>query len=208
MGQTLSALCSNMPATHPHLPNGLPRPVQLQTQSFRANRPSIAGPDTPEPPYPILLEGVVQHGFGRGSKDLGCPTANLPDESLPDMVAAVKPGVYYGYAQVLPLEGQKSRLRPEDHQVWPMVMSLGWNPFYKNERMTAEIHVMHEFSDDFYGYNMRALVLGYIRPELDYTSREALIEDIEIDKKVALASLARPGYKYTSDPFFSNHDKA
>lgn len=209
MGQVLSGLGPIMPAATPkHLLNGPLRPAQIQTQSFRANRPSIAGPDIPEPPYPIPLEGVVQHGFGRGSKDLGCPTANLPDESLPDMVATVEPGVYYGYAQVLPPEGQQSRLRSEDHQVWPMVMSLGWNPFYKNERMTAEIHIMHDFTDDFYGYNMRALVLGYIRPELDYTSRaDALIEDIEIDKKVALASLARPGYKYTPDPFFTNRDK-
>jgi len=30
---------------------------------------------------------------------------------------------------------------------------------------------MHEFKADFYGYDMRVVVLGYIRPELDYTSR-------------------------------------
>lgn len=34
-----------------------------------------------------------------------------------------------------------------------------------------EIHIMHDFSSDFYGHEMRAVVLGYIRPELDYTSR-------------------------------------
>jgi riboflavin kinase len=78
---------------------------------------------------------------------------------------------------------------------------------------------MHDFSSDFYGYEMRAVVLGYIRPELDYTSRghflsanvytladnsaEALIDDIEVDKKVALNSLARPGYqKFVADPHF------
>jgi riboflavin kinase len=71
---------------------------------------------------------------------------------------------------------------------------------------------------------MKALVLGYIRPELDYTSRgeylafpfffflptaaqawfaEALIEDINTDKRVALNSLARPGYeKYMSHSHF------
>jgi riboflavin kinase len=32
---------------------------------------------------------------------------------------------------------------------------------------------MHEFKSDFYGYDMNALVLGYIRPELDYTTRGA-----------------------------------
>ena len=30
---------------------------------------------------------------------------------------------------------------------------------------------MHEFKSDFYGHDMQAVVLGYIRPELDYTSR-------------------------------------
>lgn len=62
---------------------------------------------------------------------------------------------------------------------------------------------MHDFASDFYGHEMRVLLLGYIRPELDYTSREALIDDIETDKKVALASLARPGYvRYVKDPLF------
>ncbi len=30
---------------------------------------------------------------------------------------------------------------------------------------------MHDFKSDFYGHDMQAVVLGYIRPELDYTSR-------------------------------------
>lgn len=38
---------------------------------------------------------------------------------------------------------------------------------------TQEIHVMHPFNADFYGHEMKAVVLGYIRPELDYTSRGA-----------------------------------
>ena len=33
---------------------------------------------------------------------------------------------------------------------------------------------MHDFQSDFYGLEMRAIVLGYIRPELDYPSRGAL----------------------------------
>ena len=30
---------------------------------------------------------------------------------------------------------------------------------------------MHPYNADFYGHEMKAVVLGYIRPELDYTSR-------------------------------------
>jgi len=174
----------------------------IPDETFRTSRPTIVGPDVPDKPFPIQLSGPVQHGFGRGSKDLGCPTANLPDESLPPMIAAAKTGVYYGYAQITRPEGTSS-LPEQESCVLPMVMSFGWNPFYKNERMTVEIHILHEFASDFYGYDMKSLVLGYIRPELQYTSREALIDDIEFDKKVALKSLARPGYeKYIEDPFF------
>ncbi|KAI9466789.1 riboflavin kinase [Lactarius psammicola] len=166
----------------------------LRTDTFRQSRPSIVGPENVEPPFPIFLSGAVQKGFGRGGKDLGCPTANLPDESITPMTSVCKPGVYFGYAQVYGLSEQEGK-------VHPMVMSLGWNPFYKNERLTAEIHIMHEFKSDFYGYDMQAVVLGYIRPELDYTSREALIEDINTDKRVALKSLSREAYmKFGVDP--------
>jgi len=48
--------------------------AQVRTTTGRADRPRIVGPDSPESPYPIHLAGPVQKGFGRGGKDLGCPT--------------------------------------------------------------------------------------------------------------------------------------
>lgn len=65
------------------------------------------------------------------------PSANLPDESITPISTVAKTGVYYGYAQVLPPRNGNSELCPEDYKVLPMVMSLGWNPFYKNEQLTA-----------------------------------------------------------------------
>ncbi|KAF8897315.1 riboflavin kinase [Infundibulicybe gibba] len=180
------------------------RPVApVRTDHYRTIRPQIVGPESPERPFPIYLSGLVQKGFGRGGKDLGCPTANLPDESITPITSVAQTGVYYGYAQVLPPKDKKTLLSQDDVQVLPMVMSLGWNPFYKNERLTAEIHIMHEFRSDFYGLEMRAVVLGYIRPELDYTSREALIDDIQVDKRVASNSLDRPAYQqFAEDSYF------
>lgn len=64
-------------------------------------------------------------------------TANLPDESLPAMSEVTKTGVYYGYAQVSPIKNGETLLSEEDGRVFPMVMSLGWNPFYKNRQLTA-----------------------------------------------------------------------
>ncbi|KAF7776360.1 hypothetical protein Agabi119p4_4753 [Agaricus bisporus var. burnettii] len=176
----------------------------FQTESFRLARPQLVGPDEPESPFPIKLAGPVQKGFGRGGKDLGCPTANLPDEATEAMTVVAKTGVYYGYAQVIPPAERKGEFEKGELAVLPMVMSLGWNPFYDNKKMTAEIHIMHGFKGDFYGIEMRAIVLGYIRPELNYTSRDALIADIETDKQVALRCLERPGYHtYAEDKHFN-----
>ena len=48
---------------------------------------------------------------------------------------------------------------------------------------------------DFYGTPLNLLILGYIRPEYDYVSMNALIEDIRIDCEVARQSLLRDAYR-------------
>jgi FAD synthase len=45
-------------------------------------------------------------------------------------------GIYFGYAQISPSGGQEP-IADEDRLVFPMVMSLGYNPFYDNKTMTA-----------------------------------------------------------------------
>ena len=69
-----------------------------------------------------------------------------------------------------------------------MVMSIGWNPFYKNTVRSVEVHILHDFAGDFYGAHMNLCILGFIREEYDYVSKESLIEDIEFDKEVAVPS--------------------
>lgn len=50
------------------------------------------------------------------------------------------------------------------------------------------------------------MLLGYIRPELNYISKEALIEDIKTDVQVALNSLQRPDYeKHEKDEFWADN---
>ncbi|CAG8668192.1 10712_t:CDS:2 [Dentiscutata erythropus] len=164
------------------------------SELLETTRPLLVGPDIVSPPYPIKMKGKVIQGFGRGSKELGIPTANLPEAATNALCEDVETGIYYGWAQV-----------GDDSSVYPMVMSLGWNPYYKNEKKSAEVHIMHVFPEDFYGVELRVIVLGYIRPERDYDSIDALIQDINIDIKVAHLSLARPSYiTFKSDPFFTN----
>lgn len=49
---------------------------------------------------PVVLVGRVVSGFGRGSKELGIPTANLDPEALGSALDGVTPGVYCGWAAV------------------------------------------------------------------------------------------------------------
>ncbi|GAA5890165.1 hypothetical protein JCM16303_004217 [Sporobolomyces ruberrimus] len=167
-------------------------------------RPLVCGPDSgPDPTlFPVRLEGWVSRGFGRGSKDLGCPTANLPDESISPYYDTLSTGVYFGFARVL--HSSPDSNEDEDDKVHPMVMSIGWNPFYQNETRTAEVHILHSYPSDFYGKELRVIMLGFIRPEYNYSSMDALIKDIETDKQVALKSTTeRETYrKYEKDEFF------
>lgn len=170
------------------------------------------------------MSGTVIKGFGRGSKELGIPTANLPEEAIAEQEKGMVTGIYYGWAQVVVKEQKDEPQQQHESSatilspssstsslatscpatVYPMVMSLGWNPFYKNEKKSAEVHIMHNFHKDFYGDDLHVVVLGYIRPELDYTTLEALIEDINIDIEVAHRSLERPDYAaFKYDPIFS-----
>lgn len=189
----------------------------------RNNRPEIVGPEAPEHPYPLRIEATVIAGFGRGSSDLGIPTANIPQDAV-DKLDLPDTGIYYGWACVYKntddeISGKPEGGREVDYSrgegldqgidseiVLPMVMSVGWNPFYSNAKKSAEIHIMHKFKCQFYGAKMRLIILGYIRPELDYISKDALIDDINTDIKVAERSLNRPVYRsYKNDEFLSRN---
>ena len=54
------------------------------------------------------------------------------------MSTVTQTGVYYGWAQVSPISADGQRVLSEaDSVVLTMVMSLGYNPFYKNQQLTA-----------------------------------------------------------------------
>ena len=84
---------------------------------------------------PVILTGSIVRGFKRGSKDLGCPTANL--KMTPENIAKTAnmvPGVYAARAFL------------EDRQEEYMcAMSIGWNPVYENAEKTIEAFLVHDF---------------------------------------------------------------
>lgn len=144
------------------------------------------------PVLPHLVKGVVVKGFGRGSKQLGCPTANFPVEVVNDLPSGIETGVYFGFSQV------------NNGEVHKMVMSIGWNPFYQNNTKSMETHILHEYQSDFYGQELKVIILGYLRPEKNFSSLNELIEAIKNDISEANGELDKEEYaKYKTHNFFS-----
>lgn len=95
-------------------------------------------------------------GFGRGSKELGIPTANL---SRTDMQCTLEfdslpCGIYWGFARVI---SSSSSLEEEEKekggdgngqgvrvpsQVYKAAVSIGFNPHYGNAEKTIEPHLI------------------------------------------------------------------
>lgn len=122
------------------------------------------------PNLPTFFEGEVVKGFGRGSKELGCPTANIPIGPYTEVLANLPNGVYYGYSSFTDPNSPYSGI------TFPTALSIGWNPFYKNKEKTIEAHLIHKFTHDFYGEVIHVSVLGYIRPEWNFSSLGKLIK--------------------------------
>lgn len=164
---------------------------------------------------------------------LGIPTANIPVEGY-EWMTDLKSGVYFGWCSIrLPsshpfhpsttspnnqtsaplgssipvVQAVPADKVAEGWVQYPMVMSIGYNPFYKNTVRTAEVHVLHEFGQDFYGSLMAVGILGFIREEYDYVDVESLIGDIREDCEVAKRSLDRSGWREAlKDEFFWTED--
>ncbi|XP_046613776.1 putative riboflavin kinase [Neodiprion virginianus] len=144
---------------------------------------------------PHFAVGPIVKGFGRGSRELRIPTANYPDEVVQNLPKEIATGVYCGFASV------------NKEEVHKMVMSIGWNPFYENSQKTMETHIMHNFQDDFYGAELRVVMLGYLRPEKKFNSVDDLIAEIRADIDAADALLNDSKFSvYRTNCFFTEDD--
>ncbi|XP_018413752.1 PREDICTED: riboflavin kinase [Nanorana parkeri] len=144
---------------------------------------------------PYYCSGEVVKGFGRGSKELGIPTANFPEHVVENLPADLNTGIYYGWGCV------------GDGEIYKMVMSIGWNPFYKNTKKSVETHIIHQFDDDFYGEILSIVIVGYIRPEKSFTSLDALITAIHSDIEEATKQLDLPEFRKLKEKYFNNSHK-
>jgi len=141
------------------------------------------------------LESGIFYGFAglslatassSSSEAANPPNPNSQDQTL--MSQAGQAGDSYTSSELHHLKSGTQT------SVYPMVMSIGWNPFYKNSVRSVEVHIIHEFKEDFYNALMNLSILGFIRHEQDYSSLESLVADIRTDIEVTKRSLQRPAY--------------
>jgi FAD synthase len=133
----------------------------------------------------------VAHGFGRGARQLGFPTANL-DTTSPGVESALQllePGVYAGYAAVIP-----PALQPNDGALltwYSAAVNIGKVPTFANPQLSIEAHLLHQFTMDFYNHLMQLILLAYLRPERKFDSLEMLKQQIHSDIEQTRETLGR-----------------
>lgn len=119
--------------------------------------------------YDYFLNGTVVKGKQLG-RTIGFPTANIHIEE--DYKLIPKIGVYVVKAVV------------NRETVFGM-MNIGFNPTVNGEKQTIEVHLF-DFDKDIYDQNIEVSLLHYIREEQKFGSVDALKEQLNHDKTVAL----------------------
>ncbi|XP_071658283.1 riboflavin kinase-like isoform X3 [Patagioenas fasciata] len=125
-------------------------------------------------------------------KGLACSmSANFSEQVVESFPSDISAGIYYGWACV------------GNGDVHKMVLSIGWNPFYRNIKKSVETHIIHSFKDNFYGEVLSIVIIGCIRSEKNFSSLEALISAIQEDIEEAKRQLDLPEHlKLKEDDFF------
>lgn len=167
----------------------------------------------------LFLSGTVVHGFGRGSKELNCPTANLDPLMVEKIQTSENPllfghsgsGIFFGFAQLVRGKDEECKTVNEDTNwnhdaivhsqdegfnmsVFPASASFGFNPCYNNDSKSLEVHLIHgEEIPDFYGSRLKVVLVGKLREECKFDSLQQLIRQIEQDKRNTMDRIQEMG---------------
>ncbi|MCD0464576.1 bifunctional riboflavin kinase/FAD synthetase [Flavobacterium sp. ENC] len=120
--------------------------------------------------YSYFLSGEIVKGKQLG-RTIGFPTANIQIEE--DYKKIPKNGVYV------------VRTFINKKEVFGM-MNIGFNPTVNGEKQTIEVHLF-DFDADIYGHRIEISLLNYLREEQKFGSVALLKEQLNQDKKTALA---------------------
>ena len=114
--------------------------------------------------YMYSIEGIIEHGFKRGSTLLKFPTANLganADYLVPSS------GVYAGFVCVNDI-------------FYGAMINVGNNPTFENKKVSIEAHIF-DFDQDIYDQRVRFFFLKKTRNEIRFNGFEELKKQLESD---------------------------
>jgi riboflavin kinase/FMN adenylyltransferase len=122
--------------------------------------------------YPWFVTAKVIRGDQRG-RDLGFPTANL----ALDPACGLKHGIYAVRARV-------------GGEIRDGVASFGTRPTFDDGAPLLEVYLF-DFAGDLYGREIDVAFIGWIRPELKFSSVDELVVRMKEDARLAHVALAR-----------------
>lgn len=115
------------------------------------------------------VDGIVEHGSQVG-RQIGFPTANVAPSTqllqLPD-------GIYASFARI-----------EDDDRLRPAVTYIGTRPAVNTGARMIETHLF-DFDGDLYGKRLTTEFVHHLRPDRDFPSVEALVQQLAIDGKMA-----------------------
>ena len=197
---TTSSSC-NTPAEEDQQQQAVPVPKKDDTVAAAAAAAAVVDPSKV---LPLRMTSVVVKGYGRGSSDLGIPTANLDREAGTYGSVArgtndngekgvhtfedLPTGIYWGFCRIGDKAGDEST-------VYKTACSIGYNPYYHNKQKTVEPHMIappesknrhlsscgETLLNDFYDQPIRLTLVGYLRPELPFEGLDKLVNAIKND---------------------------
>ena len=117
---------------------------------------------------PYYIKGRVSHGRKDGRR-IGFPTANIVIED----------------GRLVPRRGVYRTATVIDGHIYSGVSNVGVCPTFEGSEVRLESHLI-DFSGDIYGREIKTYLLGFIRPEMKFSSIEELKMQINIDKNTTI----------------------
>ena len=114
--------------------------------------------------YAYSLQGIVEHGFHRGTSLLQVPTANL---RLSREYIVPQSGVYVGAVRV-------------NGRIYKAMINVGKNPTFNNQKETIEAHLL-DFKADLYGKELKIYFYDKIREEMKFNGIDELKTQLQKD---------------------------
>lgn len=127
--------------------------------------------------HKFQIAGPVVQGAQLG-RQIGFPTANV---APPPGIVPLHDGIYASYASI----GDETALRPA-------MTYIGTRPAVNTGERMIETHLL-DFEGDLYGQQLSTQFVTHLRPDSDFESVDALVEQLKHDEGATRTILAEEG---------------